>query len=233
LETGTAGNLAATCTSCYYYGDSVKLIVLTAIIGWNPKSREDAMGRSMQDVLLFNAFMKHTSDSIVIKEYFATDRGEFTGGKIICASATKAGHYGLNMDTIRGYTDFDLLPRDQAEKALKDDLWVMKNRKPIEDLRETITHKNGETIKVSVTKFPWILPGGEIVGVMCIARNITLRERAKQQTRDLIKFMMREVLRPLLLIYKNELKKSRSGNVLRAVISRLSSKLREVKDFRE
>ena len=187
------------------------------------------MGRSMQELLIFNAFMKHTSDSIVIKEYFATDEGEYTGGKIICASATKAGHYGLNMDTIRGYTDFDLMPRDQAEKALQDDLWVIKNSKPIEDQCETITHKNGETIKVSVTKFPWILPSGEIVGVMCIARNITMRERARQQTRDLMKFLMQEVLKPLLPIY-NDVKKTRSGTALRAIISRLIRKSMMVKN---
>ena len=134
------------------------------------------MGRSMQELLIFNSFLENTSDSIVIKEYFATEKGTFAGGKIICASAAKARHYGLNMDNIRGLTDFDLMPREQAEKALQDDLWVMENREPIEDIRETITHKNGEIVKVSVTKFPWILPGGEIVGVMCIARDITIRE---------------------------------------------------------
>lgn len=190
------------------------------------------MGRSMQEVLIFNAFMQHTSDSIVIKEYFANERGEFTGGKIICASATKARHYGLTMDTIRGYTDFDLLPHGQAEKALQDDLWVMKHRKPIEDQRETITHKNGEIVKVSVTKFPWVLPSGEIVGVMCIARNITIRERAKQQARDLMEFMRREILKPLLPLYHAGCRTSTSGNVLQPIISRLIRKLAETRDLK-
>lgn len=189
------------------------------------------MGRSMQELLIFNALMKHTSDSIVVKEYFANDQGGYTGGKIICASAAKANHYGLNMDAIRGRSDFDLMPRDQAEKALRDDLWVIKNRKPIEDQLETITHKNGETINVSVTKFPWILPSGEIVGVMCIARNITIREKAKQQTRDMMIFMTRDVLKPLLSIYHAELKKTKYGNVLRTIISCLIRKSREVKDL--
>jgi PAS domain S-box-containing protein len=190
------------------------------------------MGRSMQEVLIFDSFMKHTSDSIVIKEYFATERGEFTGGKIICASETKARHYGLNMETIRGRTDFELMPREQANRAFQDDIWVMEHRKPIEDQRETITHKNGEIVKISVTKFPWILPGGEIVGVMCIARNITLREKAKQQARDLVQFMMREVLKPLLPIYHNELKYSESGNVLKTVIFRVIRKLKEGKSLK-
>lgn len=187
------------------------------------------MGRSMQEVLIFDAFMRHTRDSIVIKEYFATERGEFTGGKIVCASETKARHYGLTMDSIRGRTDFDLMPREQATRALKDDLWVMEHRKPLEDLRETITHKNGEVVNISVTKFPWILPGGEIVGVMCIARNITIREKARQQARDLMQFMAREVLKPLLPIYQNELKNSGAGDAVRTIISRVIGKLKEGK----
>ena len=188
------------------------------------------MGRTMQEVLIFNAFMKDTTDSIVIKEYFATESGEFTGGNIICASATKAGHYGYTMDTIRGHTDFDLMPHEQAKKALRDDLWVMKNRKPIEDQIETITHKNGEMVKVSVNKFPWILPGGEIVGVMCIARNISIRERAKQQSRNLMKFMMREVLKPLLSMYHSDLKYTKSGQVLKTIIIRVIRTLKDAKE---
>jgi hypothetical protein len=133
------------------------------------------------------------------------------------------------MDTIRGHTDFELMPLEQAKKALQDDLWVMENRKPIEDQRETITHRNGEIVKVSVTKFPWILPGGEIVGIMCIARNITIREKAKQQARDLMQFMMLEVLHPLLPIYHNDLKDTRSGNVIKTIIYRIMRKLKEVK----
>jgi PAS domain S-box-containing protein len=183
----------------------------------------------MQEVLIFDAFMKHTSDSIVIKEYFATEKGEYTGGKIICASAAKARHYGLTMDSIRGRTDFDLMPRGQAKKALEDDLWVMDNRRPIEDQRETITHKNGDIVKVSVTKFPWILPSGEIVGVMCIARNITLREKAKQQARDLLEFMMRDILKPLLQVYFSESTHcSKTRRILKNIIIRIKDKYKEI-----
>ncbi len=186
------------------------------------------MGRSIQELLIFNSFLQNTSDSIVIKEYFANERGEFIGGKIVCASDTKARHYGLDMDNIRGHTDFDLLPRGQAEKAFQDDIWVMKNRKPIKDIRETITHKNGEIVNISVTKFPWFLPGGEIVGVMCIARDITIRERAKQKTHDLVEFLKQEILTPLIPMYQNDLRNSKSGKAVQTIILRLRRKLKEV-----
>jgi len=184
----------------------------------------------MQELLIFSCFMEKTRDSIVIKEYFGTEIGGFTGGRIVCASATKAHHYGLNRDTIRGYTDFDLMPRDQAEKALQDDVWVMKHGKPIEDIRETITHKNGEKVNVSVTKFPWVLPSGEVVGVMCIARDITLKEKARQQSHDLKEFMIREVLKPLLPIFTTDLQYSRSGSAVKAIILRIMRKLNNVKE---
>ena len=187
------------------------------------------MGRSIQELLIFNSFLQNTSDSIVIKEYFANERGEFGGGKIVCASDTKARHYGLDMDNIRGHTDFDLMPREQAEKAFQDDIWVMKNRKPIKDIRETITHKNGEIVNISVTKFPWFLPGGKIVGVMCIARDITIREKAKQKNHDLVEFFKKEVLNPLIPIYQNDFKNSKSGKIIKSIILRLRRKLTEVR----
>ena len=186
------------------------------------------MGRSIQELLIFNAFLKNTSDSIVIKEYFANERGEFIGGKIVCASDTKARHYGLDMDTIRGHTDFDLMPHNQAEKAFHDDIWVMKNRQPIKDIREKITHKNGEIVTISVTKFPWFLPGGEIIGVMCIARDISIREKAKQTSHDLVEFLKQEIFHPLIPMYQNDLKNSKSGKAVKAIILRLRKKIREV-----
>ncbi|MFZ4859391.1 MAG: PAS domain-containing protein [Desulfuromonadaceae bacterium] len=148
---------------------------------------------------------------------------------MVCASNTKARHYGLDMDTIRGHTDFDLLPRGQAEKAFQDDTWVMKNRKPIKDIRETVTHKNGEIVNISVTKFPWFLPGGEIVGVMCIARDITIRERAKQKSHDLVEFLKKELLNSLIQLYMNDFKNSKSGKIVKSIVLRLRRKLNEVK----
>jgi len=134
------------------------------------------VGRGLQELLIFHSFLENTRDSIVVKEYFSNEDGGFTGGTIICASVEKARHYGLTMQSIRGCTDYDLMPFEQAEKARQDDLWVMKNRKSLKNICETITHKNGETVRVSVTKFPWILPSGKLLGVMCIARDMGVAE---------------------------------------------------------
>lgn len=130
------------------------------------------MGEQIKCLLMFSALLENTQDSIVFKEYYASGKGGFMGGKIVSASRVKAEHYGYDMHKIIGLTDFELMPYSEALKSLIDDLWVMQNRKSIEDKRETITHKNGEKVEVSVSKFPWLLSNDEIIGVICIARHI-------------------------------------------------------------
>jgi PAS domain S-box-containing protein len=188
---------------------------------------------ALQEIILFNALMKQHGDSIVFKEYFAQVNGEFIGGKIICASAAKASHYNLTMDEICGLTDFDLMPHDQAQKAYEDDLWVMKNSKPMKDQRETITHANGEVVSVSVTKTPLMRSDGTVWGVMSVTRNITIREKAKAQAVNMASFMRRSVLGPLEQIYPDVQrstlgKPTELGKVIKLLIIKITVKLRRI-----
>jgi PAS domain S-box-containing protein len=141
--------------------------------------------------------MEYSSDSIVFKEYFRDEKGSFTGGQFVCVSNEKARHYGLTPSQMRGKTDRDLLPPREAAKSLSDDLWVMTNRRAIRDIRETITHPDGKSVSVSVTKFPWFDQGGDVFGVICIARDISKRVEAEQQSDLLSEFMVRDLLLPL------------------------------------
>lgn len=155
------------------------------------------MGQIIQNLLMFYALMEYSSDSIVFKEYFRDEKGGFTGGQFVCVSNEKARHYGLTPSQMRGKTDRDLLPPREAAKSLSDDLWVMTNRRAIRDIRETITHPDGKSVSVSVTKFPWFDQGGDIFGVICIARDISRRVEAEQQSDQLNEFMVRDLLLPL------------------------------------
>jgi hypothetical protein len=130
------------------------------------------MGRSMRALQYYYIILNQIEDSLVIKEYFPDGKGGFTGGEICCASRVKAEHYNLNIETILGKTDFDLMPHDQARKALEDDIWVMQNRKAIKNKEETITYPNGTTVRKSTTKSPLLYDNGEIGGVICISRII-------------------------------------------------------------
>lgn len=155
------------------------------------------MGQIIQNLLMFYALMEYSSDSIVFKEYFRDEKGSFTGGQFVSVSNEKARHYGLTPSQMKGKTDRDLLPPREAAKSLSDDLWVMTNRRAIHDIRETITHPDGKSVSVSVTKFPWFDQGGDIFGVICIARDISKRVEAEQQSDLLSEFMVRDLLLPL------------------------------------
>lgn len=124
----------------------------------------------MMDLLYYHAILNQVTDSIVIKEYHPDGKGSFEGGEIRAASKVKAQHYNLTIPQIIGKTDFDLMPAEQAQKALESDLYVMKNMKSALYLEEIVTYPNGETVKKSTSKSPFIYSNGEVGGVICISR---------------------------------------------------------------
>lgn len=186
------------------------------------------MGQIIQNLLMFYALMEYSSDSIVFKEYFRDEAGGFTGGNFVCVSNEKARHYGMTPSQMRGKTDRDLLPPREAAKSLRDDLWVMTHRRAIHDIRETITHPDGETVTVSVTKFPWFNQGGEVFGVICIARDISRRLEVENESHRLNEFLMRELFQPLASIHSRieKLEPSPDNDRIRKVFGSIFSKLR-------
>ncbi len=189
------------------------------------------MGQIIQNLLMFYALMEYSSDSIVFKEYFGDEMGGFTGGNFVYVSNEKARHYGMTPSQMRGKTDGDLLPPREADKSLKDDLWVMKHRQAIRDIRETITHPDGQTVSVSVTKFPWFNQGGDVLGVICVARDISERVRAEKRTNLLNEFMMRDIVLPLSSVQSSieNLDPTPQNNRIKRVCSRIFGKARKVR----
>jgi PAS domain S-box-containing protein len=189
------------------------------------------MGQSIQNLLMFYALMECSSDSIVFKEYFRDEKGGFTGGNFVYVSNEKARHYGMTPSQMKGKTDQDLLPAKEAAKSLNDDLWVMTHGQPIRDIRETITHPNGETVSVSVTKFPWFNQGGNIFGVICIARDISERVEAEQQSGLLSEFLLQDMFLPLASIHSliDNLEPTPDNKQIKKVYSQVFTKLRKIR----
>jgi PAS domain S-box-containing protein len=154
------------------------------------------MGMLMDDLRMWHEFLNQSPHSIVVKKYYHDGNGNFSGGQFIRVSRTKADHYGMSIEQIRGKTDWDLLPPEEAKKVHDDDLWVMKNRSPIKNRVEKITHPDGETIYVSVTKMPW-LDGDFVRGIMSISWDITEQVRAERRTHNIIA-QMRQLYAPIL-----------------------------------
>jgi PAS domain S-box-containing protein len=154
------------------------------------------MGTLMDDLRMWHEFLNQSPHSIVVKKYYPDGNGNYTGGQFIRVSKTKAEHYGMSIEQIRGKTDWDLLPPEEAKKVHDDDLWVMRNRTAIKNRVEKITHSDGKTIYVSVTKMPW-LDGEFVRGVMSISWDITEQVRAERRTNCIIA-QMRHLYAPIL-----------------------------------
>lgn len=79
---------------------------------------------------------------------------------------------GLSKKDIIGKTNFDLFPEDIANKLNESDVKVFKTKQP--DYSEIwIYDSNGKHILFEVLKTPFFNDSGDVIGILCISRDIT------------------------------------------------------------
>ena len=89
--------------------------------------------------------------------------------------------FGAKETEIVGRKDHDFLSKEVAEAFREHDLEVMKRKEPIRN-EERITYKNNNNeVEVEATKTPFYDVDGNIVGVLGISRDITERNRIKNE----------------------------------------------------
>jgi PAS domain S-box-containing protein len=110
---------------------------------------------------------------------------------------------GRPLDEIRGKTDFDLFPRELAEKYRADDRKVMETGEPLEDV-EQIAGLDGRRIFIEVLKAPVRDASGRVAGVQGMFWDITdrkLAEEAVKQARAFLDSIVENV--PIMLFVKD------------------------------
>lgn len=110
--------------------------------------------------------MEHTPDVIYFKDL---------KGRLILVNHAHARGLGLKPNGVVGKTDFDIFPRERAQKMREDDLRVIRSGKPIIDKVERATRADGVDNYVSTTKIPRYDSKGEVIGLIGITRDITQR----------------------------------------------------------
>lgn len=131
---------------------------------------------------------------------------------------------GFKPEEIIGKNDFDLWPRELAEKYRLDDQDVIKSgrRLSFEDL---LTDKNGKSRWVETIKTPIFNDNGEIIGTTGISRDITERKKNEDRLREVkAELEIRVKVRTAELSRVNE-DLSRHQNKLKELIRERTSEL--------
>jgi two-component system sensor histidine kinase/response regulator len=131
-------------------------------------------------------------------------------GHVVLANQRCCDTYQMPLRKLIGKTDFDLFPRELAEKYHRDDATVIASGKMLEDI-EQHRRPDGEQIFVQVFKAPAYDAAGHIVGVQGMFWDVTARRRAEvslMQERHLLRGMMDNV--PDAIYFKD-----RNGRYLR------------------
>jgi PAS domain S-box-containing protein len=139
-----------------------------------------------RDHELLQALVQSVPDSIYFKD---------SEHRFVLVNKAKADHWGVSPETMLGKTDFDFLPRVQAEAAFSDETVIMQTGTPIVDKVEKITGSDGSERWVSVTKLPRRDSSGMIIGTMGISRDITARVKERKETEKYKKVAIGQNLR--------------------------------------
>ena len=89
---------------------------------------------------------------------------------------------GQPLTAFCGLTDFDLFPRDLAEKYRHDDLRIIETGATIEDVEELI-HADGQRFYIQTFKGPVCDADGKVIGIQGMFWDVTASKRAEQELR--------------------------------------------------
>jgi PAS domain S-box-containing protein len=137
----------------------------------------EAMYHSLMETLPLNVFRKDLD------------------GRIVLANKRHCETLGMQLAELIGKTDFDLFPRDLAEKYHRDDVHVIASGTMLEDV-EQHRRPNGDLIYVQVLKAAVHDAAGNVIGVQGMFWDVTARRRAEvslHQERYLLRSLMDNV----------------------------------------
>ena len=80
-----------------------------------------------------------------------------------------------------GKTDFDLFPKEIAERFFQAELQVLKKGEPLVNQEEKVVRPDGEVRWILSTKVPWRDAEGRIIGLVGIGRDITDKKNLEAQ----------------------------------------------------
>lgn len=121
-------------------------------------------------------------------------------GRFVSVSASCRVYAPLPLDGIIGKTDFELLPRDQAEALRAEDRSVMQTGVPVSDKIERRRWASGRERWVSVTKAAWKDNDGTVIGTIGVCRDVTDRIEREKHILDMLSIASHDIRGPLVAL---------------------------------
>ncbi|MBI4849026.1 MAG: PAS domain-containing sensor histidine kinase [Nitrospirae bacterium] len=146
------------------------------------------MGNTILRTDLIEALLHSTPDFIYFKDL---------NGKYVAVSDNVAIHSGSVVTDMIGKSDLDFFPGEQAEAMFLEDKKIIETGEAVKDKIEKRVCPNGSEIWISVTKFPWKDSAGEIVGLICMCREVTERIDRERHILDMLSIATHDIRGPL------------------------------------
>ena len=135
--------------------------------------------RQMEEALQRSELLYHSLVETMPQAVFRRDiQGRFTFiNQVYCK------YHQLKPDDLIGKTDFDLYPKEAAEKYWHDDLSIMEKGATVEILEESQPAGTGEKQYLHVIKTPLYDETGRVIGLQGMFWDVTEKKRADEQIR--------------------------------------------------
>ncbi len=101
-------------------------------------------------------------------------------GRFVVANPAVAEDLGLAVADLVGKTDFELHPRELAEKFFADEQAVVASGEAKLDIEEFVITASGRKKRLATSKLPLRDPSGRIAGLVGVCRDITERKLAEE-----------------------------------------------------
>jgi len=127
------------------------------------------LGKGEREYLL-HALIARVPDYLFIKD---------VKSRFVVANPAVAADLGLRVDDLIGKTDFELHPRDLAEKFFADEQEVISSGEAKIDIQEFVVTQSGEKKWLATSKLPLRSRSGAVIGIVGVCRDVTERKRAE------------------------------------------------------
>ncbi len=129
----------------------------------------------VENSALLETLLQNTTDGIYYKD-LQSRFVHFSGEMLRLFHLTQSGD-------LKGRSDFDFFSEEHARPAFEAEQEIIRTGKPLLNLEEKETHRDGRVSWVSTSKMPWRDKAGTVIGTMGISRSITERKQAEELLR--------------------------------------------------